>query len=103
MSERYSYFQSEMTGLFVINDKKRNAIFSGIDEEYNCKKIVNLLNKKEDSISQLVTVNQGLVAVTKDLTEFNSFVKELMVKFDLKDLEDLKACIEHGNKFRSCV
>lgn len=42
--KRYSYFKSLITGLFVISDEKNRETFNGIDDEYNCNRIVRLLN-----------------------------------------------------------
>lgn len=49
----YGYFKSDLTGLYVIHDKKGKKTFSGIADEYTCKRIVNLLNKKDERIKEL--------------------------------------------------
>ena len=51
--KQYSYYKSELTGLFVITDEKHREVFSGIDNEHNCNKIVNRLNIQEQKIKEL--------------------------------------------------
>lgn len=58
--KRYAYFKSPITGLFVISDGKNRETFSGIDDEYNCNRIVRLLNTKENENEQLKEENQEL-------------------------------------------
>lgn len=51
--KRYSYFKSQLTGLYVICDGKHKETFSGIDDEYNCSRIVRKLNILTDENEQL--------------------------------------------------
>ena len=53
MTKRYSYFKSELTDLFVISDELHKETFSGIDDEYNCSRIVRKLNTLTDENEQL--------------------------------------------------
>lgn len=53
MTKRYSYFKSELTDLFVIIDELHKETFSGIDDEYNCSRIVRKLNTLIDENKQL--------------------------------------------------
>lgn len=53
MTKRYSYFKSELTDLFVISDELHKETFSGIDDEYNCSRIVRKLNTLTDENKQL--------------------------------------------------
>ena len=53
MTKRYSYFKSELTDLFVIIDELHKETFSGIDDEYNCIRIVRKLNTLIDENKQL--------------------------------------------------
>lgn len=53
MTKRYSYFKSELTDLFVIIDGLHKETFSGIDDEYNCSRIVRKLNTLIDENKQL--------------------------------------------------
>ena len=51
--KRYSRFKSEITGLFCIADENHKETFCGMDNEYNCMRIVNILNQKEERIKEL--------------------------------------------------
>lgn len=53
MSKKYSYFKSELTDLFVISDELHKETFSGMDDEYNCMRIVRKLNTLTDENGQL--------------------------------------------------
>ena len=53
MTKRYSYFKSELTGLFVISDELHKETFSGMDDEYNCSRIVRKLNTLTDENGEL--------------------------------------------------
>ena len=53
MSKRYSYFKSELTDMFVISDELHKETFSGMDDEYNCMRIVRKLNTLTDENEQL--------------------------------------------------
>ena len=53
MTKRYSYFKSELTNLFVISDELHKETFSGMDDEYNCSRIVRKLNTLTDENEQL--------------------------------------------------
>ena len=48
MTKRYSYSKSELTDLFVISDELHKETFSGMDDEYNCSRIVRKLNTLTD-------------------------------------------------------
>ena len=52
-NKRYSRFKSEITGLFCIADENHKETFCGMDNEYNCMRIVNILNQKEERIKEL--------------------------------------------------
>ena len=69
MPERYAYFKSEITGLYVINDKKRKHTFSGFKGEKNCKRIVNVLNNQEQELERLTVMNNELVDVIKGISK----------------------------------
>lgn len=69
MTGRYAYFKSEITGLYVINDKKRKHTFSGFKGENNCKRIVNVLNKQEQELERLTVMNKELVEVIKGISK----------------------------------
>lgn len=58
--KRYSYSKSEFTGLYVISDEKHRETFSGMDNEYNCNRIVRILNMKEEENEQLKQQNKML-------------------------------------------
>ena len=53
MTKRYSYFKSELTDLFVISDEVHKETFSGMDDEYNCSRIVRKLNTLTDENEEL--------------------------------------------------
>lgn len=53
MTKRYSYSKSELTDLFVISDELHKETFSGMDDEYNCSRIVRKLNTLTDENEQL--------------------------------------------------
>ena len=53
MTKRYSYSKSELTDLFVISDELHKETFSGMDDEYNCSRIVRKLNTLSDENEQL--------------------------------------------------
>lgn len=61
MSKRYSYFKSELTDLFVISDELHKETFSGMDDEYNCSRIVRKLNTLTDENEQLKQHNTELI------------------------------------------
>ena len=58
MSERFGMYQSELTELWIITDAKRKVTFSGINDKYNCQRIVDLLNKLHLENEQLKKENQ---------------------------------------------
>ena len=64
-NKRYSRFKSEITGLFCIADENHKETFCGMDNEYNCMRIVNILNQKEEQIKEL----QQLVEDMSDYIE----------------------------------
>ena len=59
-NKRYSRFKSEITGLFCIADENHKETFCGMDNEYNCMRIVNILNQKEERIRELESENKML-------------------------------------------
>ena len=59
-NKRYSRFKSEITGLFCITDENNKETFCGMDNEYNCMRIVNILNQKEERIRELEEENKQL-------------------------------------------
>ena len=59
-NKRYSRFKSEITGLFCIADENHKETFCGMDNEYNCMRIVNILNQKEERIRELENENKQL-------------------------------------------
>ena len=59
-NKRYSRFKSEITGLFCIADENHKETFCGMDNEYNCMRIVNILNQKEERIKELESENKML-------------------------------------------
>ena len=61
MSKRYSYFKSELTDMFVISDELHKETFSGMDDEYNCSRIVRKLNTLTDENEQLKQHNTELI------------------------------------------
>lgn len=70
--KRYSYFKSEFTGLYVISDEKHKETFSGIDEEYNCSRVVRKLNILTDENEQLKQQVKDLYESDKSLRKFAS-------------------------------
>ena len=60
MTKRYSYSKSELTDLFVISDELHKETFSGMDDEYNCSRIVRKLNTLTDENEQLRKENDML-------------------------------------------
>lgn len=53
MTKRYSYFKSKLTDSFVIIDEIHKETLPGIDDEYNCIRIVRKLNTLIDENEQL--------------------------------------------------
>ena len=51
--KRFTYYKSEITGLYVITDEKHKETFSGMENKYNCNRIVRLLNTQEERIQEL--------------------------------------------------
>ena len=45
LKNRFGMYQSELTELWIITDAKKKVTFSGIDDKYNCQRIVDLLNQ----------------------------------------------------------
>lgn len=43
------------------------------------------------------------VDLLNEQDEFISFVKDLMNRFDLKDLKDLELSVEHADRFKSVI
>ena len=50
--KRFKMFQSELTGLWIIHDENKGCTFSGINDKWNCKRIVNVLNKQNEIIQK---------------------------------------------------
>ena len=79
MTKRYSYFKSELTDLFVIIDELHKETFSGIDDEYNCIRIVRKLNTLIDENKQLKQYKQSVNDVLKSWSQKNLTAKQLQV------------------------
>ena len=76
-NKRYSMFKSEITGLFCIADENHKETFCGMDNEYNCMRIINILNQKEERIKELEKENTSM----KDRI-FNAMIKSNQVECD---------------------
>lgn len=74
MTKRYSYFKSELTDLFVIIDELHKETFSGIDDEYNCSRIVRKLNTLIDENKQL---KQRIKELEQEIEKLDTFKKIL--------------------------
>ena len=79
MTKRYSYFKSELTDLFVISDELHKETFSGVDDEYNCSRIVRKLNTLTDENEQLKQYKQSVNDVLKSWSQKNLTAKQLQV------------------------
>lgn len=77
MTKRYSYFKSELTDLFVISDELHKETFSGVDDEYNCSRIVRKLNTLTDENEQLKQYKQSVNDVLKSWSQKNLTAKQL--------------------------
>ena len=84
MTKRYSYSKSEPTDLFVIIDELHKETFSGIDDEYNCSRIVRKLNT-------LTNENKQLKSTIAKLIEENRKNNDLLLS-DIKILEKALWC-----------
>ena len=71
--KRYSYFKSEITGLFVISDEIHRETFSGMEDEYNCSRIVRKLNilseENEQLKQQLFEARRDYLIETADISD----------------------------------
>lgn len=76
MTKRYSYFKSELTDLFVIIDELHKETFSGIDDEYNCIRIVRKLNTLIDENEQL---KQRIKELEQEIEKLDTFKKNIGV------------------------
>lgn len=76
MTKRYSYFKSELTDLFVISDELHKETFSGIDDEYNCSRIVRKLNTLTDENEQLKHNNKMLSIKMSEVSTKYGLLKE---------------------------
>ena len=79
MTKRYSYSKSELTDLFVISDELHKETFSGMDDEYNCSRIVRKLNTLTDENEQLKQYKQSVNDVLKSWSQKNLTAKQLQV------------------------
>lgn len=92
--KRYSYFKSPITGLYVICDGKLRETFSGIDDEYNCSRIVrklNILTDENDQLKQFpIKLNNRIQKLQEDLEKLRE-----MDKTDLnpQSVEDIATVI----------
>ena len=77
MTKRYSYSKSELTDLFVISDELYKETFSGMDDEYNCSRIVRKLNTLTDENEQLKQYKQSVNDVLKSWSQKNLTAKQL--------------------------
>lgn len=82
MTKRYTYHKSEITGLFVISDEKHRETFSGMEEEYNCMRIVRKLNTLTDENEQLKQERQLLY---ENIDFFKKFIEKQGFKVKLDD------------------
>lgn len=76
MTKRYSYFKSELTDLFVIIDELHKETFSGIDDEYNCSRIVRKLNTLIDENEHL---KQRIKELEQEIEKLDTFKKNIGV------------------------
>lgn len=66
---RYSYFKSELSDLFVISDEIHKETFPGMDNEYNCSRIVRKLNILTDENEEL---KNKIIHLEEDLRYYKS-------------------------------
>lgn len=71
MDKRYDYFKSEITDLYVIIDTFNKKTFSGMANEYNCKKIVDELNNQRNIINKLKENNDIKFWKLQFMRQFN--------------------------------
>ena len=95
MTKKYSYFKSELTDLFVINDELHKETFAGIDDEYNCSRIVRKLNTLMDENEELKQRNDRQA---KQLDRLYSLIeeKDWIALSDI--IDDFKRCEEQLQK-----
>ena len=86
MTKGYSYFKSELTDLFVIIDELHKETFPGIDDEYDCIRIVRKLNTLTDENQELKRSVQYWYAEHKRIV--NNYVDK--IKELEKENEQLK-------------
>lgn len=94
MSKRYSYFKSELTDLFVISDELHKETFSGMDDEYNCMRIVRKLNTLTDENEQLQNQIDELEddneKYSKSLDKLEDYTKRFIPTKCLNEFKDCK-------------
>ena len=95
MTKRYSYSKSELTDLFVIIDELHKETFSGIDDEYNCSRIVRKLNTLIDENEQLKQRNDKQA---KQLDKLYSLIEEKNWTALSDIIDDFKRCEEQLQK-----
>ena len=95
MTKKYSYFKSELTDLFVISDGLHKETFSGMDDEYNCSRIVRKLNTLTDENEQLKQRNDRQA---KQLDRLYSLIEEKDWTALSDIIDDFKRCEEQLQK-----
>ena len=98
MTKRYSYSKSELTDLFVISDELYKETFSGVDDEYNCNRIVRKLNTLTDENEQLKQQLKSIedsfkFSYTENHIEFNKDKIKVEDTHTELTLKDGKLCI----------
>lgn len=73
LKNRFGMYQSELTELWIITDAKKKVTFSGIDDKYNCQRIVDLLNELDDENQELKFMLQN---VSEQRDEFHCGARE---------------------------
>ena len=106
MTKKYSYFKSELTDLFVINDELHKETFSGIDDEYNCSRIVRKLNTLTDENEELKQFKENVLVLleekVKDYEHKSVSIPAMQpLSFDIDmdkslSVEELQRVIEQG-------
>lgn len=105
---RYSYFKSELSDLFVISDETHKETFPGMDNEYNCSRIVRKLNtltdeneelkaEKKEFLNDVVKLEKEWKRLSNNLrlTKMDWKYEELMHEKLEKENEELKNKIIH--------
>ena len=91
IKKRYTYYKSEITGLFVISDELHRETFSGMEEEYNCMRIVRKLNTLTDENEQLKQRNNRQA---KQLDRLYRLIEEKDWRSLYNIIDDFKQCDE---------